>query len=128
MTKPKTLFLIDGLGAMLSAFLLGVVLVRFENFFGIPASTLYILAFIPILFAFYDAYQYLNISANSPTALKRIAIANLLYCSLSLAFAFYHADVLTIFGWAYIIVEILVVFLLAVYELKIAKRLVETKI
>lgn len=42
--NPKKLFQIDGLGAILSAILLGIILVRFERFFGIPVSTLYFLA------------------------------------------------------------------------------------
>jgi hypothetical protein len=49
-TNPKKLFLIDGLGALLSAILLGVVLVQLEYLFGIPKSTLYFLASLPCLF------------------------------------------------------------------------------
>lgn len=56
--EPKQLFLIDGLGAILSAILLGLVLVRFERIFGIPSSTLYFLAIIPIFFAIYDFLSY----------------------------------------------------------------------
>ena len=33
-SSPKKIFLLDGLGAALSAFFLGVILVRFETFFG----------------------------------------------------------------------------------------------
>ncbi|AWV97521.1 hypothetical protein [Arcticibacterium luteifluviistationis] len=122
MTKLKNLFLLDGLGAILSAFLLGVVLVRFENIFGIPTSTLYILAFIPLFFALYDVYQYQQISAKSARSLKRIAIFNILYCCLSLGFAFYHHEVITTFGWAYILAEIIVVVSLAAFELRTANR------
>ena len=55
---PKKLFLIDGLGAMLSAFLLGIVLVELETIFGIPTSVLYWLASFPIFFTLVDFYAF----------------------------------------------------------------------
>ncbi len=45
--NPKKLFLLDGLGAILSAILLGVVLVNQQVLFGIPKPTLYFLAPAP---------------------------------------------------------------------------------
>ena len=59
--NPKKLFLLDGLGAILSAILLGVVLVNQQALFGIPKPTLYFLASLPCLFAVYDFYCYLMI-------------------------------------------------------------------
>ena len=38
-TNPKKLFFIDGCGAILSAFLLGIVLVRFEKYIGMPIKS-----------------------------------------------------------------------------------------
>ncbi len=63
--NPKKLFLIDGFGTILSAFLLGVILVKFEIIFGIPISVLYILAIIPIFFAAYDFYCYRKRNRNT---------------------------------------------------------------
>lgn len=117
---PRILFLIDGFGAMLSAFLLGVVLVQFEPFFGIPRSTLYFLASLPCVFAVYDFSCYLSLRKNLSPFLKAIAIANLFYCCLSLGLAIYHRQVLTISGWIYILVEIGIVIFLATVELRIA--------
>ena len=94
--EPKRIFLIDGLGAILSAILLGVVLVRWERFFGIPSSTLYFLAILPIFFAIYDFLSYRKDSINIGSFLKGIAIMNFLYCCLSIGVAFYHT--ITIFG------------------------------
>ncbi len=120
---PKKLFLIDGLGAMVSAFLLGVVLVRLERYFGIPPSTLYFLATLPILFAIYDFYCYRKENDVLGQFLKGIAVANLSYCCLSLGFAFYHSNTITNLGWAYVLGEIFIVVLLATIELGVAKRL-----
>lgn len=121
--NPRKLFLYDGLGALLSAFLLGVVLVQLEWFFGIPKTSLYFLAFLPCLFAIYDLIYYQKNNGNISTPLRGIAIVNLLYCCLSLGVAFYHFNVITIYGWIYIVLEILIVVTIASIELKVAKRL-----
>lgn len=118
--NPRKLFLLDGIGALVSAFSLGVVLVQLEAFFGIPRNTLYFLAFLPCLFAAYDFYCYWRIKENWRVYLKAIAIVNLLYCVISLALAFYHIEHITFLGWGYIIIEILIVVVLANIELKVA--------
>lgn len=122
--NPQKLFLIDGLGALLSAFLLGVVLVKFESFFGIPASTLYLLAALPIFFALYDFYCYLKVNDTPSKFLQGIAVVNLLYCGLSIGCSLYHLETITIFGWAYIIGEVFIVIALALIEFRVANRLI----
>jgi len=117
----KKLFLLDGFGAILSAILLGIVLVKLEEYFGIPKTTLYILAALPCFFAIYDFYCYFKIEKNLDKFLKGIAIVNLLYCCLSLGFAFHHYQEITYLGWAYIIVEIIIVVAIAIIELRAAK-------
>jgi hypothetical protein len=119
--NPRKLFLIDGVGAMLSAFLLGVVLVELEDVFGIPPPTLYLLALLPCLFAVYDLYCYRKKEENIGPFLKGIAILNISYCLLSLGLAFYHYQSITYFGWAYILVEILIVLMLARLELIVSR-------
>ncbi len=120
--NPKKLFLIDGVGAILSAVLLGIVLVALERVFGIPKSTLYFLAFLPCLFAVYDFYCYFKIDNNLASFIKLSAITNLIYCCLSIGLAIYHAEKITILGWTYILIEISIVGALSLFELKVAKR------
>jgi hypothetical protein len=122
-SSPKRLFLLDGCGAILSAFLLGVVLVRLENIFGIPPSALYVLASLPCLFALYDFYCFFKIKHNLGFYLKAIAVVNVLYCCLSMGLAFYHFQKLTFFGWIYIVVEIVIVAALANLEISVANKL-----
>lgn len=114
----RSLFLIDGFGALLSAFLLGILLVKFESYFGIPKNTLYLLASIPCVFALYDFYCYFRVEKRLGQYLRVIAIANVLYCCLSIGLAFYHAEFLTLLGWVYIIIEVIVVLFLVRIELK----------
>lgn len=120
--KLRTLFLVDGLGALLSAFMLGVVLVRFENNFGIPASTLYILAAVPCAFVIYDMYCYFKIQKNLSHYLKYIAIANLAYCILSISLSYRHLDSITRLGWIYILLELAIIIILAILELRAAQK------
>ena len=119
--KPKQLFLIDGIGALLSAFLLAVVLVKYEYFFGIPRYTLYFLAIFPLYFAVIDIMGYLS-PKSAKTFLKVIAFSNLAYCLLSLGMATYHHQSLSLWGWVYIVVEVAIVLFLAIVELKAATR------
>ena len=119
--NPRKLFQIDGFGAILSAVLLGIVLVKLEMVFGIPKLTLYLLASLPCLFAIYDFYCYFKIDKNLGLFLKGIAITNLFYCCLSIGLAIYHKDEITNLGWIYIGVEVVIIVALATIELRVAK-------
>ena len=121
--NPKKLFLIDGFGAILSAFLLGVVLVKFEEIFGIPTSVLYFLATIPIFFVIYDVFCYQQ-QLKIGLLLKGIAVLNILYCCISIGLISYHFSSITILGWTYIIVEIILVSFLAMIEFRVGKRII----
>jgi len=117
----RTLLLLDGFGAIISAILLGIVLVHFQPYFGMPVKTLYFLAALPCCFAIYDFVCYLRVSKNIGFYLELIAIVNLLYCCLSIGLAVYHAAELTSLGWSYIIIEVIVVVGLSLVELKAAR-------
>ena len=119
--SPKKLFLIDALGALFSAFMLGVVLVYFQDEIGIPAKALFILAGIPILFFCYSILCFSFLEANHSTYLKLIAIANISYCLLSLSLISYYFHQLTTLGIAYFTAEIIVILMLSIVELKISK-------
>lgn len=121
--NPKKLFLIDGLGAVLSAFLLGIVLVKFESIIGIPPSTLYFLAVFPLLFVIYDFYCYRKKHNNLKSFLEGIAVANLLYCCFSVGVTLYHLKTITYLGWIYILAETLIILILLSFEFMIAKQL-----
>ncbi|KAA3633635.1 MAG: hypothetical protein DWQ02_12830 [Bacteroidetes bacterium] len=117
--NPRKIFQIDGLGAILSAFLLGVILTTFEDFFGMPARVLYILAGIAAGFALYSlTYYFLNIK-KWHAALRRIAIANLLYCLLTLTLVIIHFQELTVWGILYFALEILVIITLVYIEFRV---------
>jgi len=120
--KIRQFFIIDGLGALLSSFMLGIILVKFEMYFGIPKPVLYQLAFWPILFAIYDFMCYVFAKKNLHNLLKTIAILNVCYCVYSLVMAFSHSDAIKSLGWIYIVLEILVVLIIVKMEWAIAER------
>ena len=118
--NPKRLLFIDMIGALVSAMMLGVVLVHFKAFVGIPITALYILAAIPVFFALFD---FVGLLSKSPYLFLRIiAVLNFLYCVLSLGMAFYHESSLTLWGWVYIIGEIIIVCILARIEWTVAQE------
>jgi len=118
----KRLFLLDGIGALISAVMLGVVLVHLQAYVGIPATSLYFLAALPCVFAAFDFYCYLYVQQGLASCLRTIAIVNLLYCVLSVGIALYHLEMITLLGWIYIIVEIIIVVALSLFELQVARR------
>lgn len=121
-TRIKKLFLIDGIGALLSIFLLGVVLVKFESYFGMPKPTLYFLAFWPCLFFIYDMLCFFLAKQKLNILLKGIAFANVGYCILSVVTAIFHYSSITYLGWIYISLEIIIVLIIASIEFKVANK------
>jgi hypothetical protein len=121
--NPKKIFLIDGLGAALSSFLIGVVGVHYADYIGMPQIVLYILAVIPVFFVLFDFLCFFYIKEiKSNLCLRIIALLNFLYCILSLIFMLYHSKALSIFVWGYFSIEIILVLFLIRFELKVAKN------
>lgn len=119
--QPKQLFLIDSLGALISATMLGIVLVMFESHFGMPSNTLYWLAGLAAVFAVYSFVNYIRFGKNWRIFLSIIAIVNLLYCALTAGVVIRHFQELTTLGIAYFIGEMIIVVALALIELRKAK-------
>jgi len=119
---PRKMFLIDGLGAVASTFMIGLVIAHNVNFFGLPAKAAYFLASLPVLFLIYSLGHYIKFPKVWRPNLKGIAIANLLYCFISIGVIFYHFNSMTIFGLVYFIGEIILLIFLVAYELRLTKH------
>jgi len=116
----KKLFLADAIGAMVSAFFLGIVLVQLNDLIGMPIKTLYILAVLPCFFAVYSFCCYFFIKKEWKSFLKIIAVVNLLYCCLTIGLMFFYSAELKVLGWIYFVAEILVIIALVSIEFKAA--------
>ncbi len=118
----KKLFLIDGLGALLTALLLSQVLARFESVFGMPREILWGLAGMAGCFAIYSFLCHLFIEENGKPYLKGIAAANTIYCITTLGLVIYLKESLTYLGVAYFIGEIVIILILVRLEFNVAGK------
>jgi len=126
--NPKKLFLIDSLGGLLSAFLLGAVLASFETTFGMPQKVLYFLSFIACVYAIYSFLSYWQIKENWRLYMRIIVIANMIYCLLTIGLVIYYYQELTKLGVIYFLLEIVVIISLVIIELKTVSKLIKEKI
>lgn len=122
-TNPKTIFLIDGLGAVLTAILLGFVLTNFEAYFGMPCNVLYCLAVVACIFMFYSLACYTFLKNRWRAFLSIIMVANLLYCGLTIALVCYYYSRLTPLGITYFLLECLVILGLVWLERRVYQTL-----
>ncbi len=120
--NPRKLFLLDGLGAVLSTLMHGVVLVLLENKIGMPVEILYKLALVTFIFSIFSFLCFWNFNEKWRSLLRTIAIANLLFCVVSLCLIVYLYEQLSLLGLIYFIVEIIIVSILALFELKVARE------
>ena len=118
--NPRLVFLYDGLGALLSATLYGVVLVYFESYIVMSPILLYILAAIACIYACYSFACFFVNPENWRKAVKVIANANITHCLIVGGFVYDSFEDLTNLGLAYFIVDVLVIFCIAIIELKVA--------
>ncbi len=117
--NPKKLFLIDSLGAFLTAFFLGVLLVELEEIFGMPKQVLYYLSLIAICFGMYSILCHFFLKKNWSPYLKIIIIVNLMYGCVTVGLVGYFYQRLTILGLTYFTLEIMVMITLIVIEVLI---------
>ena len=117
----RKIFLIDSLGAIISAIVL-LIIPKFERQFGISYDLALILVPLPLMFSVFSFLSYKLDNEKWKTLLKIIATANLLYCCLTLYITLTNLSTLENLGITYFVVEIFIIILLAIFELKIAYK------
>jgi hypothetical protein len=120
---PKKIFLIDAIGAFLTALLLFAVLRTWNEYIGMPKKTITILSAIALIFCFYSTFCFLINNRNRRFFLKIIIVSNLLYCCLTLGLLIYNFQKMTIIGVIYFGVEIIIISVLIFIELAILKSI-----
>lgn len=126
--NPKTIFLFDSIGAFLSAFCLMIISIFYSNYFGINPSTLQLLIILPILFCIYSACCYLLIKRSYKPFILIIAIANFLYCLITLVLMFTLYSELTILGLSYFVLELMIIALIISIEFKVSHSIIPKKV
>lgn len=125
--RPRTLFAADASGALLSALLLWFVLRPFPEIFGIPASLLKGLLIPAIGLLFYGIFCFFQAGQKSAGCLLVLALANLLYCLVTVILLLKWQPPITAFGILYFFTEILLILILARIELAVASGLRKTQ-
>ena len=121
--NAKVVFLIDAIGALLSALFIFIILNYFENQIGLPAKTLIFLIIIAIVLSIFSFCCYLFQNNNLKQNLKVISRENILYCILTIFTLFAYRQVITKLGLLYFIFEIFIIFLIVKVELKTIYKL-----
>ncbi|GEM_PF-1610196 len=119
----RVLFLIDACGALVTACFLGVVWRSHPDYIGMPEAVLNGLSLLALLLSACSLSCFLFLKDRRPFFLKMIAVANLLYGSLSLALLVFYYSRLTMIGWVYFLLELLIITALAYLEFKVAVKL-----
>lgn len=119
----KRLFLIDGIGALLTACLLYFAVAGFQSVFGMPTAVVEPLAIVAVVFSIYSLSCHFALTANPRPFLLIIALANSIYCVVTGALLFVYRDQLTVWGFLYFSGEILIIAALVFLEVKAAKAL-----
>lgn len=85
-----------------------------------PPKTLFWLAGLAGVFAVYSFTCFWRTPVKWQPFLRGIAVVNLLYCCLTAVLVFFHENI-TGLGMAYFVVEIIIVVLIAAFELNAAR-------
>jgi hypothetical protein len=120
--NQKKLFLIDSIGAFMTAFSLFVILRQFNVYFGMPRNELTYLSVIAVFFGIYSAACFLFLKGRFIPFIKFIGIANLIYCGLTFGLLIKYYHLMTIIGTTYFLIEIVIICLLSFVELNVATR------
>jgi hypothetical protein len=120
--KQKTLFLVDSIGAFITAFILFVIVRPLNEYFGIPIKELTYLSVIAFVFCIYSATCFLFLKDSFTTFIKFIGIANLMYCTLTIGLMIKYYPLLTIIGTSYFLIEIAIICGLSYLELTVSTR------
>lgn len=115
----KKLLVIDAFGALISFIMLGIVFVRYLTFTGIQKNALYLLAIFPVIFFCFSIYGSFH-KKYERRFLRINAMANISYCLFSMSVVILHLHLITSIGIIYFLAEIILVLLLARFELIMA--------
>lgn len=119
--RKYNFFALDAIGASMSAFYLFLIY-TFDKYFGMPKKIVGIFICIAIILCLYSTIMYLTKPAKWTFHLRNIAILNYSYCLYTLYHFICKIENLTVFGSIYFILEIILIIVLATYELRESRK------
>lgn len=120
--NDRNIFLLDGIGAILSACFTGLILIRYSLFLGINVSLLQSLALLPAAYTIYSLSCYFFVTKTKPWMLLTIMGANLFYCLISLGIILLR-DRITWRGKLLLTAEIFVIILVVLIEFNVYRKI-----
>ena len=114
----SSIFLVDGIGALITASLLFFVVAPNGSFFGTPETIVHYFALVALVFAVHSLACAPWAKKKSRFLLRIIAIANTLYCAATFSMLISFREQISLWGWIYFLLEILIVLSLARFEWK----------
>lgn len=124
LSRPALLFLIDGIGALLSASLLLVLHFFFQLTNGLPPTTINSLIGIAILLSAFSLTSGCLLKRDHGRYLRLIAILNGSYLLAVLIVIFYYFSRLELFLLLFFLLESLVISCLIYLECKVGNQLI----
>lgn len=118
---PKRMFLIDGIGALLTASFLALILPHFQEQIGIPTDTLILMGAAGALYSIYSLSCFYFLRQDYAIWLKIIILANLLYCVASAGIVTVYVEQITLLGFVYFALEVCVILAVVALELFVLK-------
>jgi hypothetical protein len=118
--KGKKIFLVDAIGAIISALSLCIPY-SFEEFFGMPKSVVSIFIILAIIFFIYSTVMYFIKTEKWKTYLTMIALFNMSYCAFTIYQIFKNSNTITLYGYLYFVPEILIILTLSIIELRLSR-------
>lgn len=107
--NEKSIFLLDGVGALVSALFLSLVLAPLQRWVGMPIRVLYALALWAGLYAVYSLACHRFADHGDPRWLRWVMRGNLLYCCATLLCVVRYSSELSAWGYAYFLSEMVVI-------------------
>lgn len=104
----RNILLLDGLGAVASVFSPLVVVPALEPWIGLPLDVTWVLAVPAAVFAVYSLTCWWR-GADVVRWLPPVMLGNLGFCVFLAFYLTRHADLLTPFGWAWFVGELLII-------------------
>ncbi len=117
--KYKNILLVDGLGALISALALGIVLPTFNKWIGMPNHILHPLAFFALSYATYSLYCFKFARNQRRKWLSTPIFANPFYCFVTAALVTFYFSSLTTWGLTYFLAEVFLILGLVFFERRI---------
>lgn len=120
---PKLLFLLDGMGALLSWVLLAFILPGMSEWVGLDVETLKLLSYFPLVYMIYDFACFLMATKRWLIFVPAIIIFNVSYCIITVLVLLTYRNELGTLGWLYFAGELFIIAVLVRIEYSVYKEI-----